>query len=141
MTMNESGTNTTNFYEMWSSIYTLEAILDTSPDRALKRGHTKMWRILWEDASVKITAYLSRTSLGAAEEESLACELLAAERSKLRAEIQKISTFNAEAGDAIWKNSASMFMASTSIRCLVQALRAYLELERRYLMPQKGATV
>jgi hypothetical protein len=139
--MEKSAMQRTNFYEMWSSIYTLEALLESSPDRALKNGNPKMWRILWEDASVKIISYLSRTTSVAGDEESLAGELLAAERMKLHNEIQKIAIFNAEAGESLWKNSASRYMVSTNIRYLVQALRGYLEQERRLMMPRKGAAI
>lgn len=128
-----------NFYEMWSSIYTLEAVLDASPDRALRQGNSKLWRILWNDASAKITMYLRRPINTALDDESLAAELLAAERSRLYNEIMKISTFNNEAGEALWKNSASVRMVSSNIRHLVHALRAYLERERQFLMPRKGA--
>jgi hypothetical protein len=129
----------TSFYEMWSSIYTLEALLEAAPDRAIKMGNQTMWRILWDDASAKITAYLNRTTAADSDEESLSEEMLAAERRKLQNEIQKISTFNAEAGDALWKNSAALYLVSSNIRFLVHALRTYLEEERRLLMPRKGA--
>ena len=127
------------FYEMLSSIYTLEALLEASPERAIKMGNPKMWRILWDDASTKINTYLCRTTAADSDEESLSRELLAAERMKLKNEIQKISTFNTEAGDAIWKNSAALYLVSSNIRFLVQALRSYMEQERRLMMPQKGA--
>ena len=129
----------TYFYEMWSSIYTLEALLEASPDQAIKMGNQKMWRILWDDASAKITTYLCRTTIADTNQESLSGEILAAERLKLRNEIQKISTFNSEAGEALWKNSAALYLVSSNIRFLVHALRNYLEQERRLMMPQKGA--
>jgi len=129
------------FYEMWASLCTLEALLDASPERGMKAGNQKMWRILWDDASGKIAAYLCRPPAGTADDESFAEELLAAERTKLRNEIEKISTFNAEAGEALWKNSATIYMVSTNIRYLVIALRAYVEQERRYMMPTKGVAL
>jgi hypothetical protein len=128
----------TNFYEMWSSIYTLEALLETLPDRTIKKGNPKMVRILWEDASAKITSYLCQTSGAGNAGESLSEDLLMVERLKLQNEIQKISTFNAEAGEALWKNSAASYLVSSNIRFLVHALRTYLEQERRLMMPQKG---
>jgi hypothetical protein len=139
--MKKQAMHETNFYEMWSSIYTLEALLESSPDQTIKSGNQKMWRILWDDASAKITTYLHRSPMYDGSEESLTGEMLAAERSKLHKEIQKISTFNTEAGEALWKNSAARYMVSTNIRFLVHALRTYLEQERRLMMPQKGAAV
>ncbi len=141
MSMKKQAGHETTFYEMWSSIYTLEALLESSPDRAIKAGNQKMWRILWEDASAKITTYLYRTPENQVDEESVRGDSLAVERMKLNNEIQKISTFNAEAGEALWKNSAAQFMVSTNIRFLVHALRTYLEQERRLTMPQKGTAV
>jgi hypothetical protein len=137
--MEERTTQKAHFHEMWSSISMLEALLETSPDRALKKGNPKMWRIMWNDASAKIIEYLRGATITAYDEESLSGELLAAERSKLHYEIQKIAKFNAEAGDALWKNSASVSIVATNIRYLVHALRKYLEQERRYMMPRKGA--
>jgi hypothetical protein len=126
---------------MVSSIYTLEALLELSPDKGMRTGNRKMWRALWEDASNKISAYLRSVTIAACDDESLTAELLAAERSKLHNEIQKISTFHTEAGDALWENSSSLYMVATNIRCLVQALRSYVEKERRFMIPQRGAAV
>ncbi|HLP15388.1 MAG TPA: hypothetical protein VK470_03955 [Bacteroidota bacterium] len=137
--MQEQPRQQISFYEMLAGIHTLEALLESLPHRTIRPGSSKLWRILWDDASGKIAAYLLRTSSVPSEGDMLEVLPLEEERIRLRRDIMKISQFNVEAGEALWRNSAAVYMVSANLRLFVQSLRTYLEHERRLMMPRKGA--